>query len=233
MKQAYYFPHDSNAKDDHKCVLLIEQLGCEGYGIFWILVETLRDQPDFKYPLNLIPALARRYNTTFEKMKAVILKYNLFQIENDQFFYSESLINRMGEIANKRLKQSEGGKQAMLKRWKSEKSKLQNDNLVISNLQETYNQVITSKGKESKEKEIKEKKNFKAPTSEEVKTYFTEKGYTVDSSKRFFDYYTELGWHDSSGKKIINWKAKAQAVWFKDENRIKTDTKIKEINFNF
>ena len=71
-KDAYYFPHDSNAKDDPKCVLLIEQLGLEGYGIFWVLIETLRDQPEYKYPLQLLPALARRYNTTAEKMKTVV-----------------------------------------------------------------------------------------------------------------------------------------------------------------
>jgi len=47
VKNAYYFSHDSNAKDDPKCVLLIEQLGLEGYGIYWILIEILRDQPGY------------------------------------------------------------------------------------------------------------------------------------------------------------------------------------------
>jgi len=90
MKDAFYFPHDSNAKDDPKMVMLIEQLGMEGYGIYWVLVETLRDQPEYCYPIMLIPALARRYNTTTEKMKAVVLKYDLFKVQNEQFFYSES-----------------------------------------------------------------------------------------------------------------------------------------------
>ena len=40
-KDAYYFSHDSNAKDDPKCMVLIDQLGLEGYGIFWVLIETL------------------------------------------------------------------------------------------------------------------------------------------------------------------------------------------------
>ena len=95
MKDAYYFSHDCNAKEDPKCVLLIEQLGLEGYGIFWVLVETLREQPEFKYPINLIPALARKYNTSAEKMKSVIFSYGLFEIENDKFFLSdfENLVN--------------------------------------------------------------------------------------------------------------------------------------------
>ncbi len=101
-KDAYYFPHDSNAKDDPKCVELIESLGLEGYGSYWVLVETLREQPNYKYPLKLIPALARRYNTTPDKLKAVISHYGLFKIHNDEFFFSESLIQRMEQYENKK-----------------------------------------------------------------------------------------------------------------------------------
>ena len=114
MKDAYYFSHDSNAKDDPKCVLLIEQLGLEGYGIFWVLIETLRDQPNYKYPLALIPALARRYNTTSEKMKTVVMQYNLFSItEKGEFFFSESLNRRMESLSIFR----ESQRKKALKRW--------------------------------------------------------------------------------------------------------------------
>ena len=89
MKDAYYFPHDSNAKDDPKCVLLIEQLGCEGYGIYWILIEILRDQPGYRYPVALLPALARRYNTSVEKVNTVVSKYELFTVEDNSVFLSE------------------------------------------------------------------------------------------------------------------------------------------------
>ncbi|MGE4444908.1 MAG: DUF4373 domain-containing protein [Candidatus Altimarinota bacterium] len=90
-----WFKHDSNAKDDFKCMLIIEQLGCEGYGIFWILVETLRDQKDYRYPIRLIGALARKYNTTEAKMITVIKDYGLFEIDKDSFFFSHSLNRRM------------------------------------------------------------------------------------------------------------------------------------------
>ena len=100
-KDAYYFSHDSNAKDDPKCVLLIEQLGLEGYGIYWVLIETLRDQPSYRYPVALIPALARRYNTTAEKMKTVISSYGLFEVDDNDFF-SLSLMYRMERLDIKR-----------------------------------------------------------------------------------------------------------------------------------
>lgn len=85
-KDAYYFPHDSNAKDDEKCIILLEELGPEGYGIFWILVETLRDNPRYRARLKILPAIARRYNTTHEKVRAVVTRYDLFVIEEDEFF---------------------------------------------------------------------------------------------------------------------------------------------------
>lgn len=94
-KDAYYFSHDSNAKDDPKCSMLIEQLGLEGYGIYWVLVETLRDQPEYKYPLAMLPIVARKYNTTAEKVRVVVGNYGLFEITEDQFFLSESLCRRM------------------------------------------------------------------------------------------------------------------------------------------
>lgn len=103
-KDAFYFPHDSNAKDDPKCVMLIEQLGCEGYGIYWILVEILREQPNYCCPIALLTAFARRYNTTLEKMKTVVMNYGLFTVNDDKIFFSESLINRMLPLQEKREK---------------------------------------------------------------------------------------------------------------------------------
>ena len=97
-KETCYFSHDANAKDDFKIMLLIEELGLEGYGIFWILIETLREQQNYKYPLKLLSVLARKYNTTLAKLEVVVRNYNLFLIEDDCFFYSSSLNRRMQKM---------------------------------------------------------------------------------------------------------------------------------------
>jgi hypothetical protein len=141
MKDAFYFPHDSNAKDDPKMILLIEELGMEGYGIFWMLIESLRDQPDYRASLLIVPALARRYNTTQEKVKTVIQRYDLFVVEDDTFFYSESLNRRMEALAEKRLKRQLAG---------------QKGGNAKAMLQQSYSKPLAvkeSKVKESKEKE--------------------------------------------------------------------------------
>ena len=97
-KETCYFSHDANAKDDFKIMLLIEELGLEGYGIFWVLIETLREQQNYKYPIKLLSVLARKYNTTLVKLEVVVKNYHLFQIEDDCFFYSSSLNRRMQKM---------------------------------------------------------------------------------------------------------------------------------------
>ena len=141
MKDAYYFPHDSNAKDDPKCIMLIEELGLEGYGIFWMLLETLRDQPGYKAPINMIPGLARRYNSTPEKVKAVVLRYQLFEVDEDEFFFSLSFQRRMEVIDGMRQKRSIAGRKGNEVRWGS-----QSDRNAIAK----HRKGKESKGKESK-----------------------------------------------------------------------------------
>ena len=50
-KDAYYFPHFSNARHDRKIKRLRKELGAEGYGIYFMILEILREQTGFKYPL--------------------------------------------------------------------------------------------------------------------------------------------------------------------------------------
>ena len=217
-KDAYYFPHDSNAKDDPKCVLLIEQLGMEGYGIYWMLIETLREQPDYTYPVANIPALGRRYNTTAEKVKTVVCNYGLFTVKDDKIFFSDSLNRRMLVLEEKRAKRSEAGRLGNAARWKTS----QTDRNAIT----LRSQFIASKVKKSKEKESigKEsmrgkRKQFSPPTPSEVESFFTENGYTAEAARRAFDYYTDANRHDAEGKPVLNWKQKMRGVWFKPEHK--------------
>lgn len=77
-----------------------------------------------------------------------------------------------------------------------------------------------------KEREIvKSKSQFIPPTIEEVEIYFEDNGYSIESAHKAFNYYALADWHDSKGSKVKNWKQKMQAVWFKEENRIKPDKK--------
>jgi hypothetical protein len=110
-KEAYYFSHDSNAQDDPKCMLLIDQLGMEGYGIFWALIERLRAESSYSLPINICNAFAKRWGTSKEKIEAVIKNYDLFKIEND-FFFSDRLKTSM-------VMKSEKARESANYRWKN------------------------------------------------------------------------------------------------------------------
>lgn len=116
-KETFWFKHDYDAADDDKTMLLIEQLGLEGYGIYWVLIEKLRGREGYKMPFSVIPSLARRYMTTPEKMKTVITQYGLFQYDEEGFFYSVSLIERMQALNDLKNKRSIAGRLGNEKRW--------------------------------------------------------------------------------------------------------------------
>ena len=146
-KSVEYFPHDCNAKDDPKVMLMMAQLGLEAYGIYWILIEYLRDQPGYRAPMLLLDPLSRRYGSSREKFEAIITKFELFDY-NDQYFTSPSLIRRMEPMEKKR----EQARLNIAKRWG------QNTN-VLPPYNERNTDVIQSKVKKSREEKSKVKKS--------------------------------------------------------------------------
>lgn len=207
-KDAYYFSHDSNAKDDPKCVLLIEQLGLEGYGIYWVLIEVLRDQPEYKYPLALIPAIARRYNTTSEKMKTVIGNYGLFNVDENDFF-SLSLMERMKYYEYKKeLARSAGKKSAEARALKSGST----------DVQPTLNDGSTSKVDVS----ISNESKVDIPYSEIVDHLNQKTGSKYKKSSQKTRDLIRARWND--GFRIEDFKLvidKKSANWLKDPNMVK------------
>jgi hypothetical protein len=163
-KETCYFSHDANAKDDFKIMLLIEELGLEGYGIFWILIETLREQQNYKYPLKLLSVLARKYNTTLAKLEVVVRNYHLFEIENECFFFSRSLNRRM-EVMHKAIEQRKiAGQISAMKRKKKQEEQLKQLEINLSpndSIERPLNGCLTIvqqiKENKNKEKERKEK----------------------------------------------------------------------------
>jgi hypothetical protein len=109
----------------------------------------LRDQPNYRYPIALIPAIARRYNTTAEKMKIVVSGYGLFEVDEEEFF-SISLINRMDKMDKLRNQRVEAGKISAQKRLLLGAS--------ATVVERALNEIPTSV-EQIKEKKVKEKKN--------------------------------------------------------------------------
>lgn len=156
MKEAYYFSHDSNARNDEKILMLRAEHGMAGYGVFWALIESMFDNEDTRLRHDKIKGLALVLNIDITLLSSVIntcITEKLF-ISDDIYFWSESLMRRKNKYQNIKKARSEAGKIGMQKRWGNvENSEL--DNSVITENES----VITenSKGKERKGKKRKRK----------------------------------------------------------------------------
>jgi hypothetical protein len=224
-KDAYYFSHDANAQDDPKCMILIDQMGMEGYGIYWALIEKLRNEKDYKLPISVIGSLAKRWSTSKEKVATVVKKYSLFELENDLFF-SLRLVRSMNE-------KSEKARISASYRWPSNANALQSH--TDRSADGMRNDAIKEKEKKESKVNKKEAIAFTPPSENQVFDYFKEKGYTEGAAKIAFEYYAAADWHDSKGAKVKNWKQKMLSVWFKPENKIQngqqsTTTSYKQPN---
>ena len=110
MKDSYYFPHFCNARHDRKIKRLKKDLGIEGYGIYFMLLEVLREQTDFRYPLNEVDLLADELGTSEAKVRAVIASYELFMIDEENNFFSLKLIEFLQPYLNMKRQRSIAGK---------------------------------------------------------------------------------------------------------------------------
>lgn len=124
-KDAYYFPHFSNARADRKLKRVRKGLGIEGYGIYFMVLETLREQTDFKYPMEDIDLLADEFGTSEQKTRAIVCNYDLFNIDDDDDFFSPKMLEYLTPyLENKERKRIGGIKGNLLKYGKITRDKL-------------------------------------------------------------------------------------------------------------
>ena len=100
------------------------------------------------------------------------------------------------------------------------------NSIPISDIDLKIDEII----KEEKEDKPKKPRSvFTPPVISDVISYFEENGYTKQSAEKAFKYYSVANWKDSKGDQVKNWKQKMQGVWFKDENKEKTDNRSKKM----
>lgn len=146
-KDAFYFSHDSNAHKDPKILRLRAKFGWEGYGIYWAIIETLREQTNYRWQASDKHLLSFYFANGDDVVNQVIdecLNIGLL-VEEDGFIHSESLTRRMklkDEISEKRraagrkggsskrkanAKQNESNKRKEIKEIKESKGNVNSD----------------------------------------------------------------------------------------------------------
>ncbi|MDR2083714.1 MAG: DUF4373 domain-containing protein [Bacteroidales bacterium] len=112
-----YFPHDSNARNSVELISVRMKFGIEGYGIYFMILERLRDEPDYMSIRNY-DIIAYELRTETDKVKSIVEDFGLFDFTDDgKCFYSESFCRRMEERNIKTKVLSDSGKKGAEKRW--------------------------------------------------------------------------------------------------------------------
>jgi len=112
MNDARYFTHDDNARNDPKIKALMKKYGVEGYGRFWIIVETMRATRGQKINIKeyVLESLAEEMKCSTDEIKRFLddcVKFDLFVKEGD-FYYSDSLLERLSYLKHLRTAKQRG-----------------------------------------------------------------------------------------------------------------------------
>ena len=179
-KDAFYFPHFANARHDRKLKRVQKELGLEGYAIYFQLLEVLREQLDYKYPIEDLDLLADEMGTSEQKVRTVICNYDLFTLDEQDNFFSIKQLYYLQPYIEK----TQRARLAAQKRWDNV-----NDDANAMQMHSKCNadamQVKESKVKESKRKETKVKEIIYPFDSDEFKKYWS---YWLEFKKEQFNF---------------------------------------------
>ncbi|BDD11931.1 hypothetical protein FUAX_43630 (plasmid) [Fulvitalea axinellae] len=161
-----YFSHDSSARNDQKIMLMLSAYGAQGYGWYWMLVEMMREERDYRLCRKgrfFFNALAHELRADAKTLEAFVddcvNEFGLFRAEGD-YFWSDSLVARMA-MAEERTARK---KKAAAARWekrgtaaKEKPSEAKPKTTSACKSDATHMHCNAMKGNKSKAKETKEK----------------------------------------------------------------------------
>ena len=153
MKDSFYFPHDYNAIQDPKMMILLSKCGLSGVGLYWILVEILHQQPDGTIKEEEFVKFIEFY-CHFQSQGISLLDSIEQELINCGLLIKENgMIKSIRVIRNKQFREGlkESGKRGADKRWGKNSPPM---HTLIASSSPPYATPNAIKGKERKGKEI-------------------------------------------------------------------------------
>lgn len=217
-KDAYWFPHDGNARHDPRLTQLKMRHGMAAIGIWWNTVEMLREATGYQLPNNeaTFGTIAYEGLTTPEDATAIIdycCELGLLE-RSDEFFWSPSLLRRMENWEAIKAQKSERAAAAARKRWDAEREN--------ADAMQTHSAGMQSDARTGEDKTGEDKQqradadavidylNAKAGKAyrklDSNRRHITARladGYTVDDCKRVVDIKC-AEWKDTDMEKHLN-----------------------------
>ena len=216
-KDTFYFSHDYNSRNDEKIKFLLRKHGFNGYGLFWAIIEDLYNnanalRTDYE-------GIAYDFRVDVLLIESIIKDFDLFVFEGDTFG-SLSVQKRIDERDSKSVKARESAH----KRWT-------NANAMQSQCE--GNAIKESKGKEIKEKKVIKGKVlpilFRDSIYNDIIVFSASFLGTQYEGANFNFYYEKVkNWSDSKNNKKVDWIATAKNWMARDL----TEGKLIDKNYN-
>lgn len=236
-----YFSHDSNAQNDEKIINMRMDHGPAGYGVYWMIVERLRDADGYRLTANY-KALAFAMMCDEALVSSVVEDYGLFVVEGGKL-HSESLLRRMDKMDERSRK----AKEAAEARWgkadneepeaaesegyadAEQHSDAQNANAMRTHNGRNADPMLLNKIKSNQTKELKPsppaggraKGEYredppKSAEDPDLIDFFASLEGTPEMAAAFFNHFASQGWIKSSGMPISAWRPLAHK-WITEE----------------
>lgn len=224
-KDAFYFPHDSNARNDPKVTELRGKFGWAGYGVYWAIIECLREQSNCKWPSHRGRnglALACQWGAidpifkgvTFDDFIDFCIEIKLLR-EAENCLFSDSLIARMLLVNAARERLIESGKKGAAKRWGGHWLPNATPMAVKENKYILYEPSGSTPPLKNK------RQVFIPPSLKEVENYCKERKNNVQAAS-LHSFYESKGWMVGKNK-MKDWRAAVRHWEGKENERTNTN----------
>lgn len=166
-----FFPHDFHARDDTKLKKVRMQIGMEGIGLYWCIIEFLYENNGYLNVNEDIEMLAYELRVDKDKILNLIENFGLFKVNKNKF-YSSSCLNRIKTINEK----SEKARKSVQARWEKHRQKSGNTEMIQEEYESNTN-VLLIKENKVKENKVKENNNYIQSISNDNIYSFTEQNF--------------------------------------------------------
>ena len=159
----------------------------------------------------------KKFRSADEKKFQILIDADIMKINKSGKVVINFLDEQYQERAKKSVQASENGKKGGLAKAKKYSSKR------LANASDSLKQKSSKSVANKRRKEKRREDTPLPPSLDEVKEYFKLNGFSLNAAERAFNHYAGNSWNDANDNPVKNWKNKMQTVWFKDENKIKTN----------
>lgn len=112
-----YFPHPSNFRQSSGCINLLINEGAAGYGVYLMVLEVLRDAPNYRYSPDPKVWAYVLHAQDASLVQRVLNNYALFDIDGNGLLYSPWLCGQLGNYDEIKRKRQEAGRRGAASRW--------------------------------------------------------------------------------------------------------------------